>query len=140
MRYQRILVIAAVSAALLVGGWYVVVRVSVSALDDPSRVERYLDCASSLAQSRIQAVVAAEARFIRDDHTHPTGNACPLTAGGCCANCLRMSCAGCHGDDGRVPTAVGRSMYPRAPALDTLEVQRWHLARFVRSVGSQASP
>ena len=82
-----------------------------------------------------------------------------------------MSCASCHGDDGRVPTTVGRSMYPRAPALDTPAVQRytdaelfrvikygirltgmpgfgevysdqeiWHLARFVRSVGSQTSP
>src|SRR5262249_2301086 len=82
-------------------------------------------CASSLAQSRLQAVVAAEARFMRDDFTHPTGNSCPLTAGGCCANCLRMSCPSGHAAGGRVPTAVGRSLYPRAPALDSPEVQSY---------------
>lgn len=35
------------------------------------------------------------------------------------------SCASCHGSDGRSPTAVGRAMYPPAPALDSPHVQNY---------------
>src|SRR5215813_12281820 len=98
MRYRKVLVIAAVAAALVAGGWFLAARASVSALDDPSRVETYLAtrakhwlvrraartvplppademasvmigqslfmmcCASSLAQSRLQAAVALPRR------------------------------------------------------------------------------
>ena len=35
-----------------------------------------------------------------------------------------MECAFCHGRDGRTPTPVARSMYPRVPSLDSQLVQK----------------
>lgn len=34
-----------------------------------------------------------------------------------------MECASCHGSDGRKPTPMGESMYPRVPNLSSLAVQ-----------------
>ncbi len=34
-------------------------------------------------------------------------------------------CQNCHGLDGRTPTAMGKSMYPRAPSLASRQVQAW---------------
>ncbi len=35
-----------------------------------------------------------------------------------------MACASCHGKDGRNPTNLGKSMYPRVPDLGAPEIQR----------------
>ncbi|MEO6830162.1 MAG: cytochrome c [Acidobacteriaceae bacterium] len=35
-----------------------------------------------------------------------------------------MACASCHGQDGRKPTPIGKSMYPRVPNLSSAAVQR----------------
>lgn len=34
-----------------------------------------------------------------------------------------MGCANCHGKDGRNPTNIGKSMYPRVPDLGSADVQ-----------------
>lgn len=35
-----------------------------------------------------------------------------------------MACATCHGQDGRNPTPIGKSMYPRVPDLSSPDIQR----------------
>lgn len=35
-----------------------------------------------------------------------------------------MACANCHGQDGRNPTPIGKSMYPRVPDLGSPDIQR----------------
>lgn len=53
-----------------------------------------------------------------------------------------MACATCHGTDGRTPTSIGESMYPRAADLGSPEVQRlsnnelfWVIKNGVRFTG-----
>ncbi len=41
---------------------------------------------------------------------------------GCGGSCY-ISCAMCHGSDGKTPPAIGRSLYPPAPSLATDSVQ-----------------
>ncbi len=35
-----------------------------------------------------------------------------------------MACATCHGQNGRNPTPIGKSMYPRVPDLSSPDIQR----------------
>jgi mono/diheme cytochrome c family protein len=52
--------------------------------------------------------------------TIPTNNASEVSEG---QGLFGMACVSCHGTNGRTPTNIGRSMYPRAPDLGSPEVQ-----------------
>jgi mono/diheme cytochrome c family protein len=43
-------------------------------------------------------------------------------------------CQNCHGLDGRTPTALGKSMYPRSPSLASPQVQAWSDAELFRII------
>ena len=53
--------------------------------------------------------------------TMPANDASEVSGG---QGLFGMACAPCHGTDGRSPTNIGRSMYPRAPDLGSPEVQK----------------
>ncbi len=53
--------------------------------------------------------------------TIPTNNASEVSKG---QGLFGMACTSCHGTDGRTPTNIGRSMYPRALDLGLPEVQK----------------
>ena len=40
-------------------------------------------------------------------------------------NLFGAQCGICHGVDGRTPSEIGRTMYPRTPDLTSAEEQRW---------------
>lgn len=99
---------------LIAAGFILAVRFNVSAIPDPGRFE------TRMALSARHWIVSREVR------KHPvaelpvgpdTAGAAGMTFGG--------DCAFCHGQDGRTPTDVGQSMYPRVPSLASPEVQRW---------------
>lgn len=51
----------------------------------------------------------------------PASDAAEISAG---QGLFSMACISCHGTDGRSPTNIGKSMYPRCPDLGSPEVQR----------------
>jgi mono/diheme cytochrome c family protein len=51
----------------------------------------------------------------------PANDAATVSAG---QGLFGMACAQCHGKDGRTPTNIGKSMYPRVPDLGAPEVQK----------------
>lgn len=57
----------------------------------------------------------------RSNSRVPSGSTAEITAG---QGLFSMACASCHGSDGRSPTNIGKSMYPRCPDLGSHEVQR----------------
>jgi len=108
-------------AILLVLGLLVVLglafaanHASISALEEPGPLETYA------ATKAKQWLVSRSARG-------PLPAAPPDDATSRAAGQMLFSgrCAFCHGQDGREPTAEGRSMYPRAPALSSPRVQSW---------------
>lgn len=157
MSRRRALVALFVILLGALGLWFALTRVSLSALNEPSRVETYL------ATKAKRWLVGRSARGPLPPA--PPNNAVSVASG-------RMQygarCASCHGLDGRTPTDVGRWMYPRSPDLGSPAVQEWseaelfwiikhgirltgmpgfgkihsdeeiwHLVRYVRSLGSQ---
>ncbi len=51
----------------------------------------------------------------------PPNNAANVSAG---SDLFGMDCASCHGQDGRTPAPIGKSMYPRVPDLGSSDVQK----------------
>lgn len=95
-------------------GLLVLYNFNLSALPAPGRIETY---AATLAK---RWLVARNARGplppapARDNSSIVIGQ---MIFGG--------DCASCHGVNGRTPTDIGRSMYPRVLDLGSPEVQRW---------------
>lgn len=91
---------------LALGGWILLQRMDISAMDQPSRTETFLAMHAKHyllareARQQLPPQPAATADGIEEGHT---------TYG--------SSCAGCHGYDGRTPTPLGKSLYPQAPSL-----------------------
>ena len=87
---------------------------SLSALNEPGRVETYV-------------ATAAKRWFVGRSARGPMPPAPPndalSRAGG--QMVFGAECASCHGQDGRTPTDVGRWMYPRTLDLSSAEVQQW---------------
>jgi mono/diheme cytochrome c family protein len=88
------------------GGWFMLQHMEISALDRPSRVEMYLathakhSIVARAAQQTLPGETPNNADNIEDGHTS-----------------YGSLCAGCHGYDGRTPTKLGNSFYPKAPSL-----------------------
>jgi mono/diheme cytochrome c family protein len=99
---------------LVIGGWIVLQRMDISALDQPSRTEVYLAMHAKHyligreAQQQLPPKSATTADNIEEGHTN-----------------YGSSCAGCHGYDGRTPTKLGTAFYPQAPSLASPEVQSY---------------
>lgn len=102
------IVVAIVVAAVIFG----LTHFSLSALPEPGRFE------TAMATKAKSWYIS---RAAHDLPAAPANNAASIAAG----NALfGMDCASCHGQDGRKPTPIGKSMYPRAVDLSSPEVQR----------------
>lgn len=104
---RRIFLTLLLLILLLAGGaWFVFQHMSISALAQPSRIERFLAAQAKhrlvarAAQSPLPAETPNTPDNAEDGHTN-----------------YGSLCAGCHGYDGRTPTRLGNSVYPHAPSL-----------------------
>lgn len=98
--------------AIVAAVWYVAAHADISALPEPGRLE------TSLATRVRNWLIYRESR--RPLPLAPALNASAISAG---ATTFGMACANCHGQDGRTPTPIGRSMYPRVVDLASPQVQ-----------------
>jgi mono/diheme cytochrome c family protein len=103
--------IVAIAILVLIAYW--LVTRNIGALPEPGPVE-----------TRVVTLVrnwyihkAAAHSFSRA----PASDTAEISAG---QGLFSMACAACHGSDGRSPTNIGKSMYPRCPDLGSPEVQR----------------
>lgn len=109
---RRFLIGLLLLASALGALWFAAARMSVSALEEPGRIESYV------ASRAKHWVVARRARGT----VAPAQDSTSVAVGGMQ---FRGSCASCHGIEGRVPTELGRAMYPRVPDLGSASVQQW---------------
>jgi mono/diheme cytochrome c family protein len=104
---------------ILLLGWLAVSQFSLSALDDPGRLETYL---ATKAKRFLVARGARSSGGARNVPPPPLIDPISVMRG-------RMNftarCATCHGYDGRTPTDIGRSLYPRTPDLGLPAVQQY---------------
>ena len=106
--------LVALLAVLLLALGLVLSQASLSALDEPGRLETY---AATRAK---RFVVARRAREASSKPRPVLPN--PVAIGGMQ---FRGRCASCHGLDGRTASEIGRWMYPRASDLGSAPVQEW---------------
>jgi mono/diheme cytochrome c family protein len=99
---------------LIAGGVLFATQFNLSANPEPTGFE------ARIATMGKHWIVSRSAR----EHPVPEPSIGPsgLDSGGMTFN---GDCAFCHGQDGRTPTDVGQSMYPRVPSLASPEVQQW---------------
>ncbi|HLW97526.1 MAG TPA: c-type cytochrome [Candidatus Acidoferrales bacterium] len=115
MLRKFLLLIVLIIIVLIAGGWFVFDRMTISALDQPSRLEVFL---ATQAKHRLVARAALESL-----PTETPANADTIEDG---HTSYGSSCAGCHGYDGRTPTKLGASLYPHAPSLASADVQMYN--------------
>ena len=99
---------------LLAGAVILATQFNLSANPDPSRFE------ARIATMGKHWIISRKAR--ENPVPEPSSGPSSLDSGGMTFN---GDCAFCHGQDGRTPTDVGQSMYPRVPSLASPEVQHW---------------
>ncbi len=102
-----IIVLLAAAAAV-----YGLTQMTISALPEPGPLETAL--ASKARDWFISRAARGPLPLAPSDRSSSVDAGRPL---------FGMVCATCHGQDGRTPTPVGKSMYPRAPDLGMPEVQ-----------------
>ncbi len=107
-----LLVILLILAAA--GSWYLAANASLSALKTPGGLE------TAVATAAKKWLVARAAR--RPLPAAPANDRQSAVNG---AMQFGANCAFCHGQDGRTPTKVGTSLYPRAVRLDAGGVQAY---------------
>ncbi len=93
-------------------GVYGVMQLSISALPEPGPVE------TALANKVRDWFISRAARSPLPQA--PADRSSSVDTG---RALFGMGCATCHGQDGRTPGPIGKSMYPRAPDLGAPEVQ-----------------
>lgn len=105
--------VAVIIILILIGGAaYGVVTFNFSALPDPGGTETSV--ISSLRESSIR-------RGARNLPASPIVNNADAVSQG--HTLYAKECAQCHGPDGREPTTMGSSMYPRVPSLSSPDTQ-----------------
>lgn len=112
MRHKVTLIIAIIFVLMIIGVAYCVMTANISALPEPGPLEtRMAMQAKGWYISRAASGSLSKAA---------TNDATSVSAGG---TIFSMGCASCHGKDGRSPTNIGKSMYPRVLDLGAPEVQ-----------------
>ncbi len=112
MRRKGLLIGVILATVLAVIVVYVVMHASISALPEPGVAE------TTLASAAKEWLIARAARGPLPPA--PADDEASVTAG---KSLFGMGCATCHGQDGRTPTPIGKSMYPRAVDLGSADVQ-----------------
>lgn len=112
MRHKGWLIVLLVVALILLAAAYGVTRASISALPEPGALE------TSVATAARDWLIQRAARGPLP--SPPPRNAASLSAG---RALYGMDCASCHGQDGRAPTPIGESMYPRVLDLGSPAAQ-----------------
>jgi len=112
VRHKGLWIFLVVIVAVVVAGLYFVSQADISALPEPGKFE---------------TAVATRARnwLIERAARGPLPPAPPMNAENIAAgsNTYGMACASCHGQNGRTPAPIGRSMYPRVVDLGSPPVQ-----------------
>lgn len=93
---------------------FVASRINISALETPGRIETRL---ATFAKHEIVARHAARMHIAESAASEASANTGQVL--------FSIECATCHGKDGRSPTHIGQSMYPRVPDLGSAEIQSW---------------
>ncbi len=131
MRHKGLLIGVILVAVIVIILIYSAMHASVSALPEPGSVE------TTLASAAKEWLIARAARGPLPPA--PANDDASVTAG---KSLFGMGCATCHGPDGRTPTPMGKSMYPRAVDLGSADVQEmsdaemfWVIKNGVRLTG-----
>lgn len=114
MRRRSVILAGVLLAALAAGAWYAAASASLSALEPPGGLETAVATAAKdwlVARAARQPLPPAPAN---DQQSVANGT---MQFG--------ANCAFCHGTDGRTPTKVGTSLYPRAVRLGSSGVQAY---------------
>jgi mono/diheme cytochrome c family protein len=109
----RSLILALVIILIVAGIAYGVLSADISALPQPGNLETRV-----AAAFRNWYISRGAGRLSIQP---PKYDASAVSAG---EGLFGMACASCHGKDGRHPTNMGKSMYPRVPDLGSPEVQK----------------
>jgi mono/diheme cytochrome c family protein len=106
-------IIAVIVILIVAGGAvYGLVAFNLSALQDPGGTETYIASAFREWYIRRGAGKVSASTVANDATSIGQGE-----------GLYSMECAQCHGPDGRKPTPVGESMYPRVPNLSSSDTQ-----------------
>ncbi len=111
---KTLLRVSFLALAAVLGAWWALSGISLSALEEPSTVETYM------ATRAKRWLIGRAAREVVPPQGQ--GGTTPRAIGGMQ---FRADCAACHGSDGRSPTDTGKWMSPRAPDLGWAETQAW---------------
>ncbi len=110
---RRLFLVLLVITLALLGLGFGLSGFSLSALDDPGRVETYL-------------ATIAKRLLVGRSTRGPISTPPPNDAAAIRGQMLFVGrCSACHGLDGRTPTEIGRWLYPRASDLGSPRVQEW---------------
>jgi mono/diheme cytochrome c family protein len=113
---MRRIILTLVVLVLLIGAGAILFasQFNLSALPEPGRAETYL------ATRTKRWLVSRSARA-----PLPPGLPYDNSSVAIGAMQFRGECAQCHGIDGRTPSDIGRSMYPRTLDLGSRDVEQW---------------
>ena len=112
VRNSSALILAIIVIVVVLVITYCLMTVNISALPDPGPLE------TRMAMRAKDWYISRAAR--RSSFRAPASDAASVSAG---QTLFGMGCAPCHGKDGRSPSNIGKSMYPRALDLSSREVQ-----------------
>ena len=112
MRHKTFVITLLIVVVLLLAGGIFLSRFSLSAIEEPGHFE------TELATKGKRFLVGRSARGLL-----PAAPAYTKASAGTGRMIYMGDCAACHGNDGRTPSEIGRSMYPRALDLSSAEVQ-----------------
>jgi mono/diheme cytochrome c family protein len=111
---RKLVVILLLVVLLGAGAYWGLTRMSLSALDEPGAVLTWL---------------ATRAKHLSIGRAAHSGVPAPPPMTPASVSVGEMiyhgECQNCHGLDGRTPTALGKSMYPRSPSLASPQSQAW---------------
>ncbi len=112
MRHKPRFIVVIIVVLIIIVAAYRVMHLTISALPEPGQFE------TSIATKAKDWYISREVR--RSVPPAPENSASSVAEG---ETLFGMGCATCHGQDGRKPTPIGQSMYPRVLDLGSPEVQ-----------------
>lgn len=113
MLHRGRFVVMTIIVVIIIAGAYEVMHMNISALPEPGAVET-----AFATKAKDWYIRRAADRSIP---TQPQNSAAMVSTG---ETLFSMGCANCHGQDGRRPTPIGQSMYPRVLDLSSPAVQK----------------